>query len=70
MGSSQGMQGMPFFALLVNTDFALPIKLFLSQTTIFLTFTFPVLSPVSLRGSEQEDVWGSATHWGYTTTPS
>jgi len=34
----------PCFTLLVHTAFALPIKLFLSQPTSFLTFTLAILS--------------------------
>ena len=43
MGSSEWI---PYFALLACTAFALPIKLFLSQPTSFLTFTLLILSPI------------------------
>jgi len=36
----------PSFALLVHTDFALPVKLILSQPMSFLTFTLLIPSPI------------------------
>ena len=43
-------EGILCFVLLVCAAFAFPIKLSLSQATIFLTFTLPVLSPIPLWG--------------------
>lgn len=40
--------------------FAFIIKLPLSQPIRFLTFTLSILLPISLQGSEQAAVWGSA----------
>jgi len=49
MGSSEGIV---CFALLVHMPFALPIKLSLSQSVSFLTFTLHILSLSHLGGSE------------------
>lgn len=36
--------------LLAHASFALPVKLFLLQPTIFLTFTLPIIFPIPLGG--------------------
>jgi len=48
MGSSEGI---PSIALLAHRAFALPTKLSLSQTTSFLSFSLPILSPIPPRGA-------------------
>lgn len=47
LGSSELI---PYFALLVCTALALPIKKSLSQPIIFLTFIFLILYPIPLGG--------------------
>ena len=42
-------QWINYFALLVSTAFAFPVKLSFSQRTSFLNFTLSILSPVPLR---------------------
>jgi len=42
MGSGEQI---PCYAFLAHTAFALPIKMSLSQTVSFLTFTLPIVSP-------------------------
>jgi len=56
MGSSEII---PYSALLVNTAFALSIKLSLSQPMSFLTFTLPILSPIPLWGTVSEYLHGA-----------
>ena len=60
MGSDGGI---PCFALLVCTAFALPNKLPLSQPPSFLTFTLPSLSFPTRVGSEQAAVWCLLADW-------
>ena len=52
----------PWFALLVNTAFALPIKLSLSQPMSFLTVTPPILFPLP-TGEEWESSCVVLTWW-------
>jgi len=47
----------PNLSLLACTAFALPVKLSLSQSTNFLTFTLLLLSPLPPGGSEQATAW-------------
>lgn len=43
----------PYFALLAHRAFALPIKLTLSQTLIFLHFPITILSPSHREGASK-----------------
>ena len=52
----------PCFDLFACLDFALPIKLSLSQSTSFLTFTLPILFPMALE--VQAVVWCLAASQG------
>lgn len=55
-----GGELIPGFAFSLRAPLALPIKLSLSQPNPmrFLPFTFLILSPIPLRGSEQVALWG------------
>jgi len=51
-----------FLALLVCAAFAFPVKLSLSQSMSFCTFTLLICSPILLQGSEQAAAL--AAYWG------
>jgi len=55
MGSSELIS---YFVLLVQTAFAFPNKLYLSESTSFPTYILLILSPIPPVGSKPAILWG------------